>query len=91
MDANDTTVASLQSTLYYIEDYVILLRPIVTFQYHMLVKLKLLKVLHPSNMLQERMNIQNILAMRFQSTIALREMTFRWIYISRQYPQQSGR
>ena len=54
----------------------------------MLANLRLLKVLHPSTMLQERMNIQNISSMRFQSTISLREVIFRRIDISRQYPQQ---
>ena len=69
LSSNNTTLASLQSTVYYKEVYAILLRPILTVSYHMLINLRLLKVLHPSTMLQERMNIQNILLMRFQSTV----------------------
>ena len=69
LSSNNTTLASLQSTVYYKEVYAILLRPILTVSYHMLINLRLLKVLHPSTMLQERMNIQNILLMRFKSTV----------------------
>ena len=46
--ANNTALASLQSTFYYIEVYVILLQLILSLHYHMLVNLKLLKVLHPN-------------------------------------------
>ena len=70
---------------YYIEVYTIQLRPILTLHYHMLVNQKILKFLHTSNILQERMNLQNILSMRFQSTRVLREVIFRYIDISRQY------
>ena len=33
LDSNNTTIASLQSTVYYIEVYGILLRPILTLRY----------------------------------------------------------
>ena len=34
LDSNNTTITSLQSTVYYIEVYAILLRPILTLCYH---------------------------------------------------------